>query len=78
MKPREQVINQSFVSVNDIRSLLQMSYPKAKELFKVCKEDEQKELGKFRPYERKVQLTTVLKLTGIRLSVLQSQIKSGY
>lgn len=78
MKPREKIINQSYLSINDIRSLLLISFKKAKELFLICKEREVKEVGKFRPYENKVQIETVLRVTGKRLSTLQEQIKSGH
>lgn len=78
MKPREKILEQSYLSINDIRTLLLISFKKAKELFLECKAKEIKEVGKYRPYENKVQLQTVLRTTGIRLSTLQGQIKSGH
>jgi len=77
MKTKESIIQQTYLSINDIRKLFDMPFPRAKELFSVCKAKETEEVGLYRPYENKVKLQTILRATGIRLSILQAQIKNG-
>lgn len=75
MKPREQILNQTYLSISDIKTLLIVPHYVAKKLFLACKEKEETEVGKYRPYENKVQIETLLRITGKRLSTLKEQIK---
>lgn len=77
MKDREKILKKSYLTINDIRYLLLVSFPVAKKLFLACKQREIDTLGDFRPYENKVMMETLLRITGKRFSTLSAQIKNG-
>lgn len=68
------VIEKSYLNKSDISRLLGISRVKAKELFDLCRQYE-KEGTNYIPYDSKVQMETVMKLTGKSITTLKEQIK---
>ncbi len=76
-KTREQIVNQIYVSQEDIRRLFQIGYDKAKDLYQMCDEVETEELGPWRYEHRKVRMNTLLKISQVSLDQLRQQIKNA-
>ena len=76
-KTREQIVNQIYVSQEDIRRLFQIGYDKSKDLYRMCDEVENEELGKWRYEHRKVRMNTLLKISQVSLDQLRTQIKNA-
>lgn len=76
-KSNEQILDQVYVSIEDIRKLFRIGYSKAKELYGMCDELEDLELGAWRYERRKVRMATLLKVSQVDLSQLRRQIKNA-
>lgn len=77
MKTREQILEQVYLTQNDIRLLLKVGYKHADKLYGFANEIDSEELGKYRIEPRKVRITSVCKVAGVSLNTLQKQIKSA-
>lgn len=75
-KSREQILEQFYLSKEDIRVLFKIGYKKADETFKRADEIDEKELKEYRIERNKVRITTLCKVTGFTLNTLHKQIKS--
>lgn len=73
MKTRQEILEQSYVNISDIKALLMLPKDKAKLIFEEIDKEESKK--QFRAHENKVPLNKVLKLLEINYSFLEKQIK---
>lgn len=73
MKTRQEILEQSYVNISDIKTLLMLPKDKAKLIFEEIDKEESKK--QFRAHENKVPLNKVLKLLEINYSFLEKQIK---
>ncbi len=72
MKTRREILSQPLVNISDIKSRLNVSREKAREIFQICDEEEQKR--EYRAHTNKVPLQNVLKVAGVSYAFLQKQI----
>lgn len=67
-------MNQYYVSKTDVQRLLKIPRDKAREVYQIVDEAEQKK--PFRAHESKVPLRDVLKVAGVNYQFLRKQIES--
>lgn len=77
MKTKEKIVEQFYLTQNDIRLLLSIGYKQADKLFDLADSIDEKELGEYRIEPNKVRITSVCKVAGFTLNTLQKQIKSA-
>ena len=75
-KTRADIIQQTYLTKADIKRLLVVSYPVAVRIYDQALDQDRAEL-KFRPWENRVRLHTVLGVAGITYTQLEKQIKSA-
>ena len=76
MKTVQDISNQAYLNIEDIRKLLQVGYAQAKKYYKFADEWDNEELGRYRVEGRKVRITSLCKVTGFSLNTLKKQAES--
>ena len=76
-KTREEIFAQPYLTKTDIKRLLQVSQGKAVRIYNFAEVIDKEFFGKFRSEPTKVRITSVCKVAGISLNILQRQIKSA-
>ncbi|MEG0408875.1 MAG: hypothetical protein RR623_08385 [Bacilli bacterium] len=75
MPTRLERLNKYYVTVSDIRIIINIPYQKAKQLWNKANTEELNEHS-FKAHETKVELKRVLKIANINLNFLRNQIES--
>lgn len=73
-KTREEIAGQSYLSITDIQTLLQVSWTTAKRIYTIADEIDQS-LGDMRIEPRKVRFKSAVKASGTDVNLLLKQIK---
>lgn len=71
LKTRQEVARQSYLCIEDIRKLLDVSWPKAKKIYSICREIDDKELQPYIIEPTKVRISTVSKVTKIPVNMMR-------
>ena len=74
LKSRTEIANQIYLNKADIKKLLKVSPAKAKRIYEYADEiDKNDENMKYRIEPRKVRITSVAKVVGMKLDILKQQ-----
>lgn len=74
-KSREEVLGQAYLNRRDIQKLLAVPYRQASRIYGLAMEIDRERL-KYRCYENKVRMQSVLEVSGISLNMLTRQIQT--
>ena len=73
MKDRDKIINQYYLSINDIKTLLGISQSTAKKVFEKADELDDKKFKDFRVETKKVTIKSVLEVNHLKLKDLKKR-----
>lgn len=73
MKDRDRIINQYYLSINDIKTLLGVSQSTAKKVFDKADELDDKKFKEFRVETKKVTIKSVLEINHLKLKDLKKE-----
>lgn len=73
MKDRDKIINQYYLSINDIKTLLGISQSTAKKVFEKADELDDKKFKEFRVETKKVTIKSVLEINHLKLKDLKKE-----
>lgn len=74
-KSREEVLGQAYLNRRDIQKLLALPYRQASKIYDHAMEIDKEKL-KYRIYDTKVRMQSVLEVSGVSLSMLTRQIQT--
>lgn len=74
MKTREQLLRECFLNRSEIQRLYGFSQKKANKVFDMANAFDDDDLKEYRIDDRKVRLTTVLKITGVSYKTLERNV----
>lgn len=74
MKTREQLLRECFLNRAEIQRLYGFSQKKANKVFDMANAFDDDDLKEYRIDDRKVRLTTVLKITGVSYKTLERNV----
>lgn len=75
MKSREDLLKEVYLNKSEISRLLKISPPAAKRMFDSAMEIDNEQLGKWKIYDNRVRIKSVMKVAGVDFNLLQKQIK---
>ena len=75
-KTRSDILGQVYLTRKDIKDLLKVSYPKAREIYNRAMDIDIRELS-FHPWDTRVRIQSALKVAGVTFAQLEKQIKSA-
>lgn len=77
LKSRLEIAQSAYLSVEDIRKLLEVGYTQARKIYGFASEVDDQSLGKWRVQDRKVRMESVMLVTGKKIETILKQIKNG-
>jgi hypothetical protein len=77
LKSRLEIAQSAYLSVEDIRKLLEVGYTQARKIYGFASEVDDQALGKWRVQDRKVRMESVMLVTGKKIETILRQIKNG-
>lgn len=75
LKTKEEILDSQFVSKADIKKLFGIGSERANKIYKLADEIDNADL-KYRIFDNRVRITSMCKVVGISINLLQKQIKS--
>lgn len=75
MKSREELLKEVYLNKIEISRLLKISPPTAKKIFDMAMELDNKDFGKWKIYDNKVRIKSVMKVAGTDFGLLEKQLK---
>ena len=75
IKTRKEIASQSYLCVEDIRKLLDVSWPKAKKIYTYCRAIDDKDLKPYIVEPTKVRIKTVCKVIKMDINMIKKMVK---